>query len=98
MAEKKLGKNEKNLEIEKASYFLAFRVIAIAVLCDAIYRSFMLHETPWDLLAIAVVGGLAAILYQFRYKATQPWVKKAVIALVIALILAAVFGVVRTLK
>ncbi len=98
MANKKLEKDERALAVEKASYFLAFRVIAFAILCDVIYRSFMLNEAPWDLLGIVIIGGLVSLIYQVRYKTwTRSWVKITVLAFAIALLIAAVFGVVRML-
>lgn len=86
------------MAVEKSSYFLAFRVIAFAILCDVIYRSFMLNEAPWDLLGIVTIGGLVALIYQVRYKTwTRSWVKIAVLSFAGALLIAAIFGVVRIL-
>lgn len=89
MFNKKGDKDERAVSVENSSYSLAYKVMSFAVLVDVIYRSFILKQGAWDLLGIVILGGLAATLYQTRYKiATRSSVKAILLAVVSALLIA----------
>lgn len=82
-------KDERAVSVENASYTLAYKVMSFALLVDVIYRSFVFKQGTWDLLGIVILGGLAATLYQTRYKiATRSSVKAILLAVVSALLIA----------
>lgn len=84
------NKDERAIAVERASYGLAFKLIAYALLLDVIYRAIVLKQATWDLLAIVILGGFGATLYQIRYKiGTRSWVKAILLSVLLALIIAA---------
>ena len=93
---KNQDKDERAVSVEKSSYALAFTLITYAILLDVIYRAIVLKQATWDLLGIVILGGLAATLYQTRYKITnRSWAKAIALSvlagLVIAVVLVTVF-------
>ena len=56
------------LDVENASYRWAYHVLAYGLLVIVAYRSYIANETAWDLLALVVVGGLVASVYQWTQK------------------------------
>jgi hypothetical protein len=63
MSEKMVEKDERTTFIEYISYKIGYILITFALLLDVAYRSFMLNEAPWDLLALIIVSGLIMSLY-----------------------------------
>jgi len=80
---KKIDKDERAISVENSSYSMAYNIITYALLVDVIYRSFVLKQTAWDLIGIVFLGGLAATLYQLRYKAAS---RNMVVAIVVSII------------
>ena len=90
MLNKKGDKDERAISVENSSYSFAYKVMSFALLLDVIYRSIVFKQGSWDLLGIVIIGGLAATLYQTRYKiATRSSVKAILLTIVIALVIAA---------
>ena len=91
MFNKKGDKDERAVSVENASYSLAYKVMSFALLVDVMFRSFVFKQGAWDLLGIVILGGLAATLYQTRYKiATRSSIKAILLAVVSALLIALV--------
>lgn len=57
-------RDERAKVVEDTSYRLAYLFIAFALLLDVMYRSFMRHEAPWELLAIIIIAGAISTVYQ----------------------------------
>ena len=60
-------RDERTLLVENASYRWAFQVLAYGLLLIVAYRSYVANEAAWDLLALAVVGGAVASVYQWTH-------------------------------
>lgn len=60
-------RDERTVAVEQASYSSAYIFMAFALLIDVAYRSFILKQSSFDLLAIVVLSGLIATAYQARH-------------------------------
>jgi Family of unknown function (DUF6442) len=60
-------RDERTLLIENASYRWSFHVFAYGLLIIVAYRSFVANEAAWDLLALVVIGGAVASVYQWTH-------------------------------
>jgi len=70
-------RDERTVAVENVSYRLAFFVLSTAVFYDGAYRSIVLHQAVWDLLALVFVSFGVATIYQARQKTlTRGWAKK----------------------
>ena len=49
----------------------AYAFIAVALLIDFMYRLFVFHEAPWDLLIILIVSTGISTGYMIRHKAWE---------------------------
>ncbi len=89
MKSDKMCKDERAIAIANASYSLAYKVMAFALLIDIAYRAWWLGEQSWDLVGIVLLGGLVAGLYQVRYRTwTLGWVKVLLLSMMIAVVVA----------
>lgn len=61
-------RDERTTSVENASYRWGFNILAFGSLAIVTYRGFFLQESLWDLLALVIVSGLTATLYQARQK------------------------------
>ncbi len=76
--------------MENAGYRWAYHALAFGVLCASAYRSFVLRETTWDLMAMVVLSGVMNAAYQASHRVLYPrWVVMTVVTLVTAAALAA---------
>jgi hypothetical protein len=92
-------RNERTVVVEDASYRLAYLFIAFALLLDVMYRSLVLREASWELLAIIILGGAISTLYQGWHKVlTRHSAKLAVFTAGIAGIIAALIAGFRFLR
>lgn len=57
-------RDERVVMVENASYRLACSVVSFGLLLDVIYRSWVRHETAWDLFGLVILGGVVATVYQ----------------------------------
>jgi hypothetical protein len=82
-------RDERTVAVENASYRVAYLALSYGLLILAAYRSFVNHESPWDLLALVVIGGGVGTTYQgFHRVLTRNWAVGAVLAVVVAAALA----------
>lgn len=86
-------RDERTLAVENASYTLGYFLLATALLYDGAYRSIVLHQSVWDLLALVFVSFAVCRVYQARQKALVPlWTKRAMLIAFVFGILGAIFG------
>lgn len=57
-------RDERTVAVENASYRLAYLVLSFGLLASVVYRSFVLHQSSWDLLVLVALAGLTATAYQ----------------------------------
>ena len=82
-------RDERTLHVENASYRWAFHVFAYGLLLIVAYRSYVAKEAAWDLLALVVVGGTVASVYQWTHDIlTKRSAATAVVGIVLAALLA----------
>jgi hypothetical protein len=83
-------RDERTVAIENASFRWAYLFLAFGLLVIVAYRSLTLHESPWDLLALVVLGGGVAAAYQaFHNVLTRRWAVISLVSVVAAAALAA---------
>lgn len=79
-----------------ASYRAAYLFLAYGLLASVMYRGFVRAEQPWDLLALVVLSGGVATLYQWRQRApSRSWAAMTIAVAVAALLLAATLALLR---
>jgi tryptophan-rich sensory protein len=82
-------RDERTVVVENASYRWAYLFISFGLLVIVAYRSFMHHESPWDLLVLVVLGGGVGTAYQaFHRVLSRQWAAASLLALVVAAVLA----------
>ena len=59
-----LPRDERELGIDRTADRLSYLVLAFGLLGSVAWRSFVNHETPWDLLALVIAAGAAGTLYR----------------------------------
>ena len=57
-------RDERTIAVENASYRSAYLFLSYGILALVAYRSFVLHESGWDLLALVILGGVVTTAYQ----------------------------------
>ena len=85
MTARAIERDERTMSVENASYRWAFLLLSFGVLLSVAYRSFVLQQTAWDLMALVIVSGVVASGYQaasralpgkplggFRFHGTRP--------------------------
>lgn len=89
-------RDERTVVIENASYRLAYLVMSFGLLASVAYRSFALQQSSWDLLALVVLSGVIATLYQGAHKVlSRRWMVAAVATVIAAGLIAFVFALLR---
>ena len=69
-----MNRDEREQSVDLAADRLSFLVVSYGALLIAAYRSFVLHEVVWDLMALVIVGGAAGLAYRLRGGVTsRPW-------------------------
>lgn len=62
----------------------------------ACYRSFIYHESTWDLLALVILGGGVGTTYRTTHKVLgRRWLIVSLSALVLAAVIAAIIALAR---
>jgi hypothetical protein len=90
MNNKNISRDERTEAVENASYRIAYLVMSFGLLASVAYRGFVLQQSSWDLLALVILGGATATLYQGKGKVlSQRWIRLNVAALIISGILGA---------
>jgi hypothetical protein len=85
----------RTVAVENASYRWAYLFVTFGLLMLVAYRSYVHDESPWDLMALVILGGLLSAAYQWFHKVrTAQWVPIC-LAIVGAGVLAAVIAWLR---
>lgn len=88
-----VSRDEREQAVDLAADRLSFLVVAYGALLIAAYRSFVLHEVAWDLLALVVVGGASGLIYRLRGGVTsRPWTLALGLTVALAAIAAALIA------
>src|SRR5258708_40045113 len=86
-------RDERTIALENASYRWAYLVLSFGLLLLVAYRSFMHHESPWDLLLLVILGGGVGTAYQtFHRVLGKRWVIISLLAIAIAAALPAIMA------
>ena len=89
MTAKTILRDERTESIENASYRWAYLLLSYGLHLSTSYRTFVTHESSWDLLALVIAGGALASLYQGGQRVlSRRWGMMTVAAMVFALALA----------
>ena len=84
-----VDRDERTVAVENASYRAAYLFLSYGLLGITAYRGFVREESAWDLLALVILGGVVAAVYQGRERIlTRRWSLTSVAAVVVALVLA----------
>lgn len=84
-------RDERTVAVENASYRWAYLFLSFGLLALAAYRSFVYRESPWDLLALVVLGGILSTAYQgVRRVLSRQWAAACLLTVITAGVLAAV--------
>ena len=85
MKDGSFARDERTISIENASYRWAYLVLSFGMLLVVAYKSLMLGESSWELLALVILGGLVATSYQAAHRVlTQRWAISMVISVLLA--------------
>lgn len=85
-----VSRDERTITVENASYRWAYLFLSFGILALVAYRSFVRHESSWDLTALVVLGGILSAGYQWFHKVlTGQWAATCLITIVAAGVLAA---------
>jgi 1,4-dihydroxy-2-naphthoate octaprenyltransferase len=92
MNDQPVSRDERTVVVENASYHIAYLVMSFGLLASVAYRSFVLQQSSWDLLALVILGGATATVYQGTNRTlSRRWIMATVATFVIAGLLAIVF-------
>jgi glucose-6-phosphate-specific signal transduction histidine kinase len=90
MNEAMIERDERTVVVENASYRLAYLVMSYGLLLVVAYRALEWRQSNWDLVALVVVGGLAATIYQGAHRVlSRRWWLTAIVTAVVAAVVAA---------
>lgn len=89
-------RDERTVAVDNASYRWAYLVLSFGLLASVAYRAFARDEASWDLLALVVLGGAVATLYQQYHRVlTSRWAIVAVASMAVALLMASLLVLAR---
>ncbi|TAK10966.1 MAG: hypothetical protein EPO32_13615 [Anaerolineae bacterium] len=81
--------DERTDSVANVSYRFAYLVMSFGLLASVAYRSFMLGQSSWDLLALVLLGGVTATFYQGTHRIlSRRWLMVTLTTVVIAGLLA----------
>jgi hypothetical protein len=84
-------RDERTISVENAGYRWAYLFLSFGLLVLVAFRSFVNHESSWDLLLLVVLGGAVGTAYQGWHRVlSKHWAIASVMAVVGAAILAAI--------
>jgi hypothetical protein len=87
-------RDERTTSVENASYRLAYLVMSFGLLLSVIYRSLILRDSSWDLLALVLLGGLVAAFYQGTHRIlTRHWASVALATAIAAALIALLISI-----
>ena len=83
-------RDERTEAVENAGYRWSYLVLTFGLLVISAYRSLVLDEASWDLIALVVLGGGVQAAYQVSRRVVYPrWVVMGLVTLFVAAGLAA---------
>jgi len=82
---------ERTVAVENASYRWAYLFLSFGLLAIVAFRSFALHQSSLDLMAIVVLSGVFAALLRARKRAFTSGAAKSATVAIIAGVIAATF-------
>jgi hypothetical protein len=89
MTSQRIERDERTVAVENAGYKWAYLLLSYGLLVSVAFRSFVRHESSWDLLALVLAGGLVNALYQGARRVLYPrWFLMAAVTVVLAAVLA----------
>jgi hypothetical protein len=89
-------RDERTIVVENASYRWAYLFLSYGILALVAYRSFVQHESGWDLLALVILGGFLTTAYQGIHGVlNRQWATTCLLTAVTAGVLAAVLSWLR---
>jgi hypothetical protein len=92
MNNQSVSRDERTIVVENASYRIAYLVISFGLLASVAYRGFVLQQSSWDLLALVILGGATATMYQGTMKVlSRRWIIATVATIIIAGLIAVAF-------
>ena len=91
MSATSIGRDERTIAVEHASYRWGYLFLAFGLLVVTAYRAFSTGDSSWELLGLVVLSGLVTTTFQLRQRAlTRRTASVAALALIGALVVAAV--------
>ena len=96
--EQNVRRDERTVAVENASYKWACTFLTFALFIDVMYRAVVRNEAAWDLMALAILPGIASLVYKARRK-TLPkgWGWKLMLFVFVAVVIAAVIAAILTM-
>ena len=89
-------RDERTIAVENASFRYAYLALSYGLLMAVAYRSFVLEQQSWDLLALVLLGGVLATTFQGKERVlTRRSYLMAAAGLVLGLVLAVVMALAR---
>lgn len=89
-------RDERAIAVENASYRWSYLFVSNGLLALVMYRSFVHHESPWDLLALIILGGVVGTAYQQSHHVlTKRWMYASIVAIAAAAVIAVVIVLLR---
>jgi hypothetical protein len=86
-------RDERTIAVETASYRWAYLVLSFGLLGLDAYRSFVHHESSWDMLGLVVLGGVVSTAYQgFHGMLSRGWVIACLLTVATSAVLAEVIA------
>lgn len=96
MNKQSIARDERTVAVENASYRMAYLVMSFGLLASVAYRSFMLKQSSWDLLALVILGGATASLYQGTHKIlSRRWMMATFVTVLIAVLIGVAYVLIR---
>ena len=87
----RLVRDERELSVDQAADRLSYLVLSFGLLLLVAWRSVTRNEASWDLLGLAILGGLAGTGYRLRERVvSRQWWRVAVLTAGLALAVAIV--------
>jgi hypothetical protein len=98
MSNKLIQRDERTVAVENASYRFAYYTLSFGLLLIVGYRTAVLHDGSFDLLALVILGGLVAVLYQALHRVLSPrWVVMLTVTLLGGAAIAAIAAIAQVL-
>lgn len=96
MKDQSVMRDERTVVVENASYRWAYLLLSYGILAHVAHRSYVLQQTNWDLMALVVLGGVVATVYQGVHRVlSRKWVFVTGAAMLVAAAVALVTGYFR---